>query len=356
MKQLNIHIKGGTRKMKDRFCPNCEEYTETTLGIDKEVYHVRGEPIEIEAEVVICQKCGTKVFNEERDSQNLEKAYSHYRKKHNLLSPDQIRAIREKYGLSQRALSRLLGWGEITIHRYESGAIQDNVHDSLLRLIEDPQNIQKFFEANRDKLPSYIAARLEKRITSFLQEDKEQAFQISFERLVSHQHVDLTSGFKEYDLEKLKNMILYLVKRLGGVLSVKLNKLLWYCDILQFKETSVSITGSQYVHYPLGPVPNNYERIIGIMQPELLEKNEGLFQTKDGIVPGEEFTALVEPDESVFSEQEIQVMDFIADTFRNYTSTAIKEKSHQETAYLKSKDRDIMSYKYAKDLSLSLTE
>ncbi len=247
--------------MKGDFCPNCEEYTEATLGVEKEVYNVRGDPTGIEAEVAICQKCGEKIFDEEQDSRNLEKAYSQYREKHNLLLPDKIRTIREKYGLSQRALSRLLGWGEITIHRYENGAIQDNVHDSLLRLIEDPKNMQKFLEANRNKLPSYTGARLEKRIASFLQEDKEQAFQVCFERLVSHQHVDLTSGFKEYDLEKLNNMILYLVKRLNGVLTVKLNKLLWYCDFLHFKETSVSITGSQYVRLQLGPVPNKYSLI-----------------------------------------------------------------------------------------------
>ena len=341
--------------MKGDFCPNCEEYTGVTFRVEKEVYNVRGEPIEIEAEVAICQKCGSKIFDEERDSRNLEKAYSHYREVHNLLSPDEIRTIREKYGLSQRALSRILGWGEITIHRYENGAVQDNVHNNLLHFIEDPENMQKLFEANRNKLPSYMAARLETRIVSFLQEDKEQSFEVSFERLVSHQHVDLTSGFKEYDLEKLRNMILYLVKRLGSVLETKLNKLLWYCDFLHFKETSVSITGTQYVRLQYGPVPNKYYFIFDILQDEgLLDKNETLFQTKDGIVPGEEFTALVEPDKSQFSEKEIQVMDFIADTFRNFNSKEIKEKSHQETAYLKSKDRDIISYGDAKELSLSL--
>lgn len=339
--------------MKGDFCPNCEEYTEATLGVEKEVYDVRGEPIEIEAEVTICPKCGIKIFEEERDSRNIEKAYNQYREKYNLLSPNEIRRIREKYGLSQRALARLLGWGEITIHRYENGAIQDNAHDKLLRLIEDPRNMQKFFEANRSKLPSYTAVRLEKRIATFLQEDKEQAFQVSFERLVSHQYVDFTSGFKEYDLEKLKNMILYLVKRLGGVLKVKLNKLLWYCDYLHFKETSVSITGSQYIHLKYGPVPNNYERIIGIMQPELLDKDEIPFNTEEGIV-GEQFTALVEPDESIFSETEIEVMNFVADIFYKYTSTEIMNKSHQETAYLKCKDGDIISYEYAKELPLSL--
>jgi len=341
--------------MKSDFCPNCEEYTDVILKTEKEIYNVRGEPIEIEAEVTICQKCGDKIFDEERDSRNLEKAYNLYREKHKLLPLDEIRTIREKYGLSQRALSRLLGWGEITIHRYENGAIQDNVHDSTLRLIEDPQNMQKFLEANRNKLTSYIAARLEKRIAIFLQEDEEQAFQSSFERLVSHQNVDLTSGFKEYDLEKLKNMILYLVKRLDGVLKVKLNKLLWYCDFLHFKETSTSITGTQYVRLPLGPVPDNYERIIGIMQPDLLTMDEIPFNTRDGIQIGEEFTALVEPDESMFSEKELQVMDFVADTFRNYGSWAIKEQSHREAAYLKYENGDIISYEHAKELSLSLT-
>jgi putative zinc finger/helix-turn-helix YgiT family protein len=339
--------------MKGAFCPNCEEYTKATLGVEREVYPVRGEPIEIEAEIVTCQKCGMKIFDEERDSRNLEKAYNLYRGKHNLLSPAEILTIREKYGLSQRALSRLLGLGEITIHRYESGAIQDNAHDSLLRLIENPQNMQKFLKVNRNKLPPYTAARLEKRIASFLQEDKEQAFQTSLERLVSHQYMDLTSGFKEYDLEKFKNMILYLVKRLDGVLKVKLNKLLWYCDFLNFKETSVSITGAQYVRLKYGQVPDNYERIIGIMQPELLDKDEIPFNTAEGIV-GEEFTALVEPDESIFSEKEIKVMNFVTDTFRNDTSTNIMNKAHQEAAYLKCEDGDIISYEYARELSLSL--
>ncbi len=340
-------------KIKRTFCPNCEEYTKATSRIEKEVYNVRGEPIEVEAEVAICQKCGSKIFDEELDSRNLEKAYSHYREKHNLLPLNDIRRIREKYGLSQRALSRLLGWGEITIHRYENGAIQDNAHDKLLRLIEDPQNMQRFFEANRNKLPSYLAVRLEKRIASFMQEDKEQAFQASFERLVSHHHVDLTSGFKEFDLEKLKNMILYLVKRLDGVLKTKLNKLLWYCDFLHYKKTSVSITGAQYVRIKLGQVPDHYELIFANMVHEgLLSESEIPFNTKEGIV-GEQFTALVKPDESLFSEKEIQVMDFIADTFREDTSTSIMEKSHREAAYKKCKDGDIISYEYAKELSLA---
>ena len=82
-------------KMKRDFCPNCEEYTEAILRVEKEVYNVRGEPTEIEAEIAICQECGNKIFDEERDSRNLEKAYSQYRQMHKLLSLDEIRTIFE---------------------------------------------------------------------------------------------------------------------------------------------------------------------------------------------------------------------------------------------------------------------
>ena len=48
-------------------------------------------------------------------------------------------------------------------------------------------------------------------------------------------------------------------------------------------------------------------------------------------------------------------MNFVADKFREYTSIRITDMSHQETTYIKSEDGDIISYEYAKELSL-LTE
>lgn len=56
----------------------------------------------------------------------------------------------------------------------------------------------------------------------------------------------------------------------------------------------------------------------------------------------------------MFSEKEVEVMNFVADTFRDYTATKIKTKAHQETAYIKSEEGEIISYEYAKELSLSL--
>lgn len=70
-------------------------------------------------------------------NKNLLNARNAYRKKKGLLTSDEIVAIRESYGLSQVDLAKLLGWGEATISRYESKAIQDEAYDMMLRLVKD---------------------------------------------------------------------------------------------------------------------------------------------------------------------------------------------------------------------------
>lgn len=65
-----------------------------------------------------------------------------YRQKHGLLTSSNIARLRGRYGLSQRALARLLGWGEVTIQRYEKGVIL-----STLRFV-----LEKFGQAPASRL------------------------------------------------------------------------------------------------------------------------------------------------------------------------------------------------------------
>ena len=147
----------------NRYCPKCNELTEIKVQVIDEVFDVKGEKINIKSEVVVCIKCDEKVFNQELDDRNLSLAYSIYRKKHNLLSPTEITNIRQKYLLSQRSLSRLLEWGEITINRYDSGAIQDSAHNEVLRFIIEPKNMKEFYEKNSQFLTKPVIEKLKKR-------------------------------------------------------------------------------------------------------------------------------------------------------------------------------------------------
>lgn len=330
------------------YCSNCDKETQTKSSSRKEIIAVRGEEFEILSSILLCLECNNEIFNEEIESANLEIAYSNYRKKHGLLSPIEIKEIREKYHLSQRALSKLLGWGEITLHRYESGAIQDEVHNTVLSLISQSENMFKVFEKNKSNLTVSEIDKLEKKLNELFSVELEPRFNNLIEEVLSKEADDFT-GFRKFDLEKMKNMIL-LILEFHSTFATKINKLLWYMDFLFFNKYSVSIAGNIYFHYPYGPVPNGYELILGMMQ------KEGLIE-KEGIVRYESIQELLKPlvvsDKTFFSEEELAVMQFVLEKFEDFSCSQISEYSHKESAYMQTSVGKPISYSFAKDLSLN---
>ena len=105
---------------------------------------VNGEDIAVPSAAHLrCPKCG-EIMLRFQDSKRLgEDAIAIYRKKHGLLSAEEIRAIRERFELTQADLTRLLHLGANTISRWESGRnVQTEVMDILLRMIRDlPQSL-----------------------------------------------------------------------------------------------------------------------------------------------------------------------------------------------------------------------
>ena len=131
-----------------KYCEECGREVETEIITKKESYSVRGETIEVDAQVLVCVDCGEEFFCEKLDNETLLMAYNEYRRKHRLLLPEEIKRIREQYGLSQRAFANLLNWGDKTICRYENGSIQDKAHNSLLLFLRDPQNMRTYLTEN----------------------------------------------------------------------------------------------------------------------------------------------------------------------------------------------------------------
>ncbi len=118
-------------------CPRCG-----TPMIEKRAtlrLPVNGEEISVpSAAHLSCPRCG-EVLLRYQDSRRLgEDAIAIYRKKHGLLSADEIRAMRERFDLTQADLARLLRLGANTVSRWESGRnVQSAAMDMLLCLIRD---------------------------------------------------------------------------------------------------------------------------------------------------------------------------------------------------------------------------
>jgi len=100
---------------------------------------VNGEEVSVSAACQLrCPKCDEVVLRFADSRRLQEDAIAIYRKKYGLLSADEIRAIRERFGLTQSQLAKLLHLGGNTISRWESGRnVQTEAMEMLLRLIRD---------------------------------------------------------------------------------------------------------------------------------------------------------------------------------------------------------------------------
>jgi putative zinc finger/helix-turn-helix YgiT family protein len=125
------------RATPDNACPSCGTTMIEKRGTLR--LPVNGEEISVpSARHLSCPKCGEVVLRFQDAKRLHEDAIAIYRKKHGLLSAEEIRAIRKQFSLTQAELSALLRLGANTVSRWESGRnVQTAAMDMLLRLIRD---------------------------------------------------------------------------------------------------------------------------------------------------------------------------------------------------------------------------
>ena len=102
-------------------------------------FPVNGEDVRVpDATHLACPK-GHDVVLRVDDARRLrERALDLYRKKYGLLTADEIRSLRERFGLTQAELARLLRLGQNTLSRWEAGRhAQTAAMDVLLRMLRD---------------------------------------------------------------------------------------------------------------------------------------------------------------------------------------------------------------------------
>jgi len=133
----NRHATGRGRVLHNDACPSCGTLMREARGRLK--LPINGEEITVpSASHLKCPKCGEIVLRFQEARRLHEDASEIYRRKHGLLSADEIRAIRERFDLTQAGLARLLRLGANTVSRWESGRnVQTAAMDMLLRLIRD---------------------------------------------------------------------------------------------------------------------------------------------------------------------------------------------------------------------------
>lgn len=99
---------------------------------------IRGETYTVELQGLKCSHCGYKTIEGPAMPEYGRLLADEYRAAHGLLTSDQIRARRERLGMSQAGFAKYLGVGIASIKRWEMGKIQDNHHNDIIKEKTDP--------------------------------------------------------------------------------------------------------------------------------------------------------------------------------------------------------------------------
>ena len=138
-----------------------------------------------------------------------------------------------------------------------------------------------------------------------------------------------------YNAEKLKGLVLYVADRSRDdpyFGATKLNKILYYADFRAYRELGHSITGADYQKLPEGPAPRELMRARQQLLNEgriTIEHRPVFNYIQQRIVP----VKPIENPESLFSPDELAIVDDVLFSLRGKTGTEVSEMSHAEAGW-----------------------
>lgn len=226
-----------------------------------------------------------------------------------------IKKLRQEAKLSQTEVASGLGISRQAVGQIESGD-RDMSADELMRA-------SKFFSVSADIIFNGDSKQNQMPKNSF-----SETVKINF------------------DGKKFRNVLLYLLSKCGGKPNVGetvLYKLLYFIDFDSFELYGKPIIGLKYLHMQFGPVPiiSQYGPMIDSMKKngELKILNHlygGLAQKK--------YVALSDSDISIFSTEDLHLVDSVIDRFADMSATKITEYVHEDVPWKATPSGECINY------------
>ncbi|MBP5501264.1 MAG: hypothetical protein J6Y24_00540 [Bacteroidales bacterium] len=290
------------------------------LVISKEVFEYRKEKFTYYNIQYKCVDTGEFFAPLEIENSNLLQVYNQYRALHGIPFPDEITAIRKRYGLSRPQMSKILGFGEHQLKRYEDdGEVPSESNGKTLSAIKNP----KVFEVYLLNAKNQLTTKEFDNILSNLKHVTNYDTTIYKSVVRSKQN-----GLGELNAQKAVQAAEYVIDRGQSVSAQKLNATLLYADMLAYAVSAKSITGLLYQKNVRNNIdPHNFFDFYRAI-PEVdfaLDSNGRITLSLNSIqIFFEELT-----------KKETEILDYVLSIFNDMDETAISEKIKNDFANIK---------------------
>jgi len=228
--------------------------------------------------------------------------------------------------------------------RKNNGFSQDFVADKIdvsrptYEKIEKGQNELKISEA--EKLANLYGLRLQDLLAN-----KEEAFKVSIqEKKKSKSNKDFEIRVLEKDLKKFKQVLLYILEKVGAKPNVGetvIYKLLYFIDFDYYEKFEENLMGATYIKNHYGPTPVEFKKIVDKMQKdgelEMVKSKHFQFEQK-------KYLPRKSADLKVLSAQEISHIDDVLNRLSWKTAKELSDYSHTDIPWMIHDDGDKIRY------------
>lgn len=287
-----------------------------------------------------CEVTGKEFSTTETGDLVMKQLFNQYREKNDILFPEQISDLRERYGLSPLKMSAVLGFGPNMYKNYEKGDIPSKSNSNLM---DDARSPQIFYD-RAVKSKQLSDKELEKLKTITVKLISKEFILENYPRINSDE-INQFTGYVKRNFEKFANMVLYFLRD-DRTFTTRLNKYLFYADFKYYSQTGHSMSGYPYCAIDNGPFPDSYKLLFAKMWEKGFIENKEMTmgdKTVEQFVPAKSF------DKKLFNQSELNIMNAVYNTLRYEKTDSIIDLSHQEKGWIENqKSASGISYqKYA---------
>jgi putative zinc finger/helix-turn-helix YgiT family protein len=146
MKQLT----GAQVPMEDFECPSCGSHDVASSNESETFEYGEKNPVKLTVELTVhsCGNCGMSYTTEDASDIRHNEVCRYL----GVLSPTEIRSVRERHGLSQAQFAEITKLGKASLARWEGGQlIQTQANDNLLFLLTFSENLRRLQERTERK-------------------------------------------------------------------------------------------------------------------------------------------------------------------------------------------------------------
>ena len=295
---------------------------------EKRTWNFRGEQYEYEHIAWLCEDSGEQFTDDESDTAGFVQVTNQYRAKYGIPYTDEIIAVRQRYGISAAKMSLILGIGINQYRLYEQGEVPNVSNGRMIRSIMNPKVMLEMVESSKNELSVSEYEKIISKVQAIIASSETYKMEQYETRRIFTTPRGVDNGYAQLSLSRLKNIMLYILNRCDEVWCTKMNKLLFYTDFMSYRERGMAMSGLSYRAIDFGPVPERWDRVYS----EFPEVRQELRQVGDFV--GSVLIASVEPDYTMFTDDELKVLNSICTHFGKMSSREISRISHDEKAWI----------------------